>query len=178
MIPLASFDESPSNVSSVSHTALSRSLWVARPWPSKSFKRMAPTAVPQDPITCALLDEWHQQLFMRHELRSNLTSAVAPCFSDVCGYSCKDVQTPRLTVRSCSPLHCHCLTEAHTRQKKQSSILGFWTKVLEIAAPKTHPWVHRYIFEGVHGSVLDEGGPGIEGEVKVNLQDISVALAI
>ena len=28
------------------------------------------------------------------------------------------------------------------------------------------------------GSVLDEGGPGIEGEVKVNLQDTSVALAI
>ena len=57
-------DESPSKLSRVPNTALSRSLWVARPWPSKSFKRMAPTAVPQDPITCALLDEWHQQLFI------------------------------------------------------------------------------------------------------------------
>ena len=129
----------PKNVSRVPNTALSCSLWVARPWPSKSFKRMAPTAVPQDPITCALLDEWHQQLFMRHELRSNLVAAIAPCFSDVCGYSCKDVQTPRLTVRSCSPLHCHCLTDGHRHQKKESSILGFWTKVLEIAVPKDLP---------------------------------------
>ena len=69
-----------------------------------------------------------------------------PCFSDVCGYSCKDVQTSRLTVRSCSPLHCHCLTDAHRRQKKQSSILGFGTKVLEIVVPKTHPeFIHVYL---------------------------------
>ena len=77
------------------------------------------------------------------------TAAMKPCFSDVFGYSCKGVQTSRLTVRSCSPLHCHCLTDTHTHkhQKKQSSILGFWTKVLEIAVPKTHPWVQWCPFE-------------------------------
>ena len=76
-----------------------------RPWPSNSFKRMAPTDAPQEPeepIACALLDEWLLQLFTHHELWSNLAAAVALCFRDFCGYSCKDVQTSRLTVRSCS----------------------------------------------------------------------------
>ena len=130
MIPLASFgDESPSKLSRVPNTALSGSLWVARQWPSKSFKRMARTAVPQNPIACALLDEWHQQLFMRHELRSNLVAAIAPCFSDVCGYSCKDVQTPWLTVRSCSPLHFVTAWQRNTGAKRKSLLfLAFGPK--------------------------------------------------
>ena len=45
------------------------------------------------------------------------------------------------------PLALSLLTDTHRRQMKQSFILGFWTKVLEIAAPKTHPWVHRCAFE-------------------------------
>ena len=125
---------SPSKPSRVPNTALSRSLWVARPWPSNSFKRMAPTAAPQEPVACALSDDWLQQLFMHHELWSNLTAAISPCFSDVCGYSCKDVQTLRLTVRSCSSLHCHCLTDTHRNSKKQSPIIlryssiGFYSR--------------------------------------------------
>ena len=103
--------------------ALSRTLWIASPWPSNSFKRMATTDALQEPIACAFPDEWHQQLFMHHEMWSNLTAAMKPCFSDVCGYSCKDVQTSRLTVRSCSPLHCRCLTDTHRHQKKKSHIL-------------------------------------------------------
>ena len=92
----------------------------------------------------------------------------------------------------------HCLTDTHRRQKKQfffsqiastiylrlyktppelpqkkqSSILGFCTK-----EPKDSPQgASMYIWS--RGSVFDEGGPGIEGEMKVNLQDTSVALAI
>ena len=70
-------------------------------------------------------------LFMHHELRSNLAAAIAPCFSDVCGYSCKDVQTSRLTVRSCSPLYCHCLRDTHTGTKRKSLLffLAFGPKV-------------------------------------------------
>ena len=156
MIPIASLgDQSPTDVSST--IALSRTLWIARPWPSNSFKRMAPTAAPQEPLACSLPDKWHQQLFMHHEMWSNLTAALALCLSNVCGYSCKDVQTSTLTVRSCSPLQCHSLTDTRRCQKKKSHIHGFWTKVLEIAVPKTHPRVHRCIFEaeGVYWMKVD-----------------------
>ena len=48
-ISLASFgDESSRN------TALSHSSCIARLWPSNSFKRMVPTAVRREPISCAL----------------------------------------------------------------------------------------------------------------------------
>ena len=46
------------------NTALSCSLWVARPWPTNSFKRMVPTAVQWEPISCSLPGEWLQQLFV------------------------------------------------------------------------------------------------------------------
>ena len=117
-----------------------------RPWPSNSFKRMAPTDAPQEPeepIACALLDEWLQQLFTHHELWSNLTAAVAPCFRDVCGYSCKHVQTSRLTVRSCSLAW--WLLDRHTCKDLQSvrwwsrSLTPLWTQVLEVVAPT---WQH------------------------------------
>ena len=90
---MASFgDESPSKLSRVPNTALSCSLWGARPWPSNSFKRMV-TAVPQEPMACALSDEWLQRLFMHHEFWSNLTAGIG--FSDVCHFSCKHVQRAR-----------------------------------------------------------------------------------
>ena len=63
-----------------------------------------------------------------------------------CGYSCKDVQTSRLTVRSCSPLHCHCLTDTHTGAKRNSLLfLAFGPKFWRSRSPKTH----RCAFEGV-----------------------------
>ena len=91
-------DEAPKNVSRVPNKEVSPSLWLGRPWPSSSFKRMV-TAVPQVPMACALPDEWLQQLFMHHEWSSNLTAAIAPCFKDSCGYSCKNVQIARPTVQ-------------------------------------------------------------------------------
>ena len=51
----------------------------------------------------------------------------APCFRDSCGYSCKDANTKADSPAAVAP-----------DQKKQSRILGFWTKVLEIAVPQTH----------------------------------------
>ena len=101
---------------------LSLSLWVARPWPSNFFKRMATSDVPQEPIACALPDEWLQQLFVMHvELWSDLAAAITPCFRDVCGYCCKDVKTARPKVQhSCTPRmgltdrHAHPPTHTHT----------------------------------------------------------------
>ena len=51
--------------------------------------------------------------------RSNLTATIALCFRDVCGYSCKDVQTSRLTVRSCRPAW--SLLDRHTCKDLQSA---------------------------------------------------------
>ena len=94
-----------------------RSLLVARLWPSNSFTRMAPTDAPEEPIACALPDEWLQQLSMHHELWSNLTVTIAPCFRD-------GLQTARPTVKKLYPLRGHCSTDTHTHkhQRKQSCI--------------------------------------------------------
>ena len=87
VISLASFrDVIPKQGVKGARQKVSRSLWVARPWPSIPF-----TAVPQEPLACALPGEWW---FWQRQVADSplslciscdqfLTAAMKPCFSDV-----------------------------------------------------------------------------------------------
>ena len=88
-----------------------------------------------------------------------LNAAIERCFANASRHRCKDVQTARPTIQRLYPLMIyHCFTDSVT---KRSSLLFFEGQ--------------RKIANSLSAS---EGGRGIEGELKVNLQDTSVALAI
>ena len=81
----------------------------------------------QEPMACALLDKWLQQLFMHHELWSNLTAAIAPCFRDVCGHSCKTYK--QQSWGSTSSTRAWSLLDRHTSTKRNSHVFMFKVRV-------------------------------------------------
>ena len=86
---------------------------------------LVPTAVQWEPISCSLPSEWLQQLF-------------APCFKNVCGNSCADLQQGRQSEAVApSNLHCHRLTDTQTGAKRNSLLFlafgpKFWRSMYKL----------------------------------------------